>query len=139
MNNLSIKSVVLVDDNPDDLFINSLVVKKSVLEVESTQFSNPVSALSYLTKVPSSEPRIIFLDINMPYLDGFAFLERYEQTCAKQNVQDLIVMLTTSMHSEDRQRAESNPLVQRFLRKPLTVHDLNELVRSLETQLASEV
>ena len=137
MSSASIKSVVLVDDNPDDLFINSLVVKKSALQLEATQFSNPVSALSYLAKHTSIEPRIIFLDINMPYMDGFMFLERYEQTCAKQNAHDLIVMLTTSMHSEDRQRAEANALVRRYLRKPMTVDDLNELVASLEAQLAN--
>ncbi|MDQ8183679.1 response regulator [Pelagicoccus sp. SDUM812005] len=131
MNTNAIKSVVLVDDNPDDLFINSLVVQRSKLEKEPVQFSNPVSALSYLAKTPLDGARIVFLDINMPYLDGFAFLERYEQTCAQQNAGDLIVMLTTSMHSEDRQRAESNKLVRRYLRKPLTVQDLEDLVESL--------
>lgn len=131
MNTNAIKSVVLVDDNPDDLFINSLVVQRSKLEKEPVQFSNPVSALSYLAKTPQDGARIVFLDINMPYLDGFAFLERYEQTCAQQNAGDLIVMLTTSMHSEDRQRAESNKLVRRYLRKPLTVQDLEDLVESL--------
>lgn len=131
MNTNAIKSVVLVDDNPDDLFINSLVVQRSKLEKEPVQFSNPVSALSYLAKTPQDGARIVFLDINMPYLDGFAFLERYEQTCAQQNKGDLIVMLTTSMHSEDRQRAESNKLVRRYLRKPLTVQDLEDLVESL--------
>ncbi|MBD5780114.1 response regulator [Pelagicoccus sp. NFK12] len=132
-----IKSVVLVDDNPDDLFINSLVVKKSDLKLEAVQFSNPVSALGYLAKESSPDPRIVFLDINMPYLDGFAFLERYEQTCHRQNPNDLVVMLTTSMHSEDRQRAEANALVKRYLRKPLTVRDLNALVDSLELQLGA--
>lgn len=131
MSNASVKSVILVDDNPDDLFINSLVVQKSQLAIEAIQFSNPVSALSYLAKSPTEEPRIIFLDINMPYLDGFAFLERYGQTCADRNKHDIIVMLTTSMHSEDRQKAEANKLVRRYLKKPLTVKDLDQLLDSL--------
>ncbi len=127
----AVKSVILVDDNPDDLFIHGLVVRKSKLALEPKPFSNPVSALSYLAGNPSSEPRIILLDINMPYLDGFAFLERYGQTCAQQNKQDLIVVLTTSMHSTDKKRAEAHPLVRSYARKPLTVQGFEDLLDAL--------
>ncbi|MDQ8187754.1 response regulator [Pelagicoccus sp. SDUM812002] len=136
--NQIVKSVILVDDNPDDLFTNKLVVKKSELKLEPLPFSNPVSALSFLAKNPSRGFRIILLDINMPYLDGFAFLERYEQTCASQNRNDRIVMLTTSMHSEDRKRANAIPLVRQYLRKPLTVGVFNDLVAALESRSAPQ-
>lgn len=132
MSDRSIESVVLIDDSTDDLFINKLVIKKSALNVEPMEFSNPITALSFLANNPSDQRRIIFLDINMPYLDGFEFLERYKETCLDSCSTDIIIMLTTSMHSEDKVRAESNSLVRRYVRKPLTVQVFNELVSSFE-------
>ncbi len=131
MTTTPITNVILVDDNPDDLFLNSLVVKRSKLKIAAKEFDNPISALSYLAKTPSDGLRIVLLDINMPYLDGFAFLDRYQETCKEHGANDRIAMLTTSMHSVDCERARANPLVRSYLRKPLTVQSFNQLLDDL--------
>ncbi len=131
MKTTPITTVVLVDDNPDDLFLNSLVVKRSRIKADAKEFDNPISALSYLARTPSDGLRIILLDINMPYLDGFAFLDRYQETCKEHGANDRIALLTTSMHSADKERARANPLVRSYLRKPLSVQSFDQLLDDL--------
>lgn len=113
--------VVLIDDNPDDLFLARMVIRRASPAVSILEFSDPIAALAYFDNNPAEGRRVVFLDINMPYLDGFEFLEKYEDGKFGRRAADTIFLLTTSLHSEDKARAAAHPLVKRFLSKPMTL------------------
>lgn len=117
------ESVLLVDDNEIDNFINEKVMS-------STGFANDVvvklsadDALSYLREVQDDDSRIpdlIFLDLNMPGKDGFDFLEEYEAIGDKVRSKTRIIVLSSSISPEDINRASTNPHVQKYINKPLS-------------------
>ncbi|MEM1095168.1 MAG: response regulator [Bacteroidota bacterium] len=131
-------SVLLIDDNEADNFLHTLVIEeagvtKSIRAVQSGQ-----AALDYLTTAGESgsypQPDIIFLDINMPRMNGWEFLERYSALADNQKADVVVVMLTTSLNPDDREAAEQNPTIRRFENKPLTEE---ALLRILEEHFPS--
>jgi CheY-like chemotaxis protein len=100
-------------------------------------FSNGQYALDYLQKLNKGDynsadstffkPDLIFLDVNMPVLDGFEFLEIYHQELSEEIKQDtVIVMLSTSSHPQDTIRA--GEYAAPYILKPLTVEKVNQLL-----------
>ena len=122
--------VMVIDDNPIDRYLCSAVVKKSHWATKFLEFDMAQKALDYLLEnadKPENIPQIVFLDINMPGMNGFQFLEEaaklpivIERTCC-------IVMLTSSFDHEDKSKSESNPIVKDYLNKPLNQAKLNEV------------
>ena len=70
---------------------------------------------------------VIFLDIMMPQMDGFQFLEAFEKLPEDQRMQMKVVMLSTSESFKDLNRANKNPYVRKFLNKPLTLQVLQAI------------
>ncbi len=122
---------MLVDDNPDDNFFHERIIKKSgAAEVVVTKETG-YEALEYL-KLQRFEklahPQLIFLDINMPGMNGWEFIEEYNKLAPDQQGDHVIVMLTTSKNPDDRQIANKNAKVTDFKSKPLTKEMLEEVI-----------
>ena len=121
---------MLVDDNDTDNFISKRII-------EITEFSKNVivknsgkSALDYLLENqddPGNIPDIIFLDINMPIVDGFVFLYEYEKF--GNNVKDKcrVIILSSSDNKRDIDKIINNDFVIKFVTKPLTEKTLEEI------------
>lgn len=113
---------MLVDDNELDNFINKKLVEADAFGGATTIHTSAQSALAYLksnSASPEMVPDIIFLDIMMPEMDGFGFLDEFEKLPEAVKSKSRIIMLSTSDSFKDLNRANQNKYVKRFLNKPL--------------------
>lgn len=124
------KKVMVIDDTQIDRYIAERVIKRYSFAEEVINVESGLKALDYLkthSGAPDELPRLVFLDINMPEMNGFEFLEAYNQLPDIIKNTCIIMMLTTSLNEMDRQQAECNPFVHSFLNKPLSEQKLAEL------------
>ena len=127
----TIRSILLVDDNRATNFLHVRTLRKSGLVENVHTAHNGQEALEYLTtEVNGSYPRpdLIFLDINMPTMNGWEFLSAYRRLPLEQRGNIVVVMLTTSLNPDDMQRARSIEEVNEYAQKPLTPETLMEIV-----------
>ena len=121
---------MLIDDNEVDRYIGSRNITKYLFAEEVIMQPSGRSALAYLKQFaddPASLPQLIFLDVRMPDLDGFGFLEEYATLPEFVQNNCIIMMLTTSLSPLDHERAKNNRFVKRFLNKPLDKEKLSDL------------
>ena len=112
-------AIFLVDDDPINNLINKRLLGKVGISDKIIEFLEGEEALTQIEILPSEHQVLIFLDINMPVLNGWEFLEKYLETFP--NRQDKIVILSSSIDFQDRQKAREYQLVSGFLEKPLTL------------------
>lgn len=120
-----IKSILLIDDSKPINFYNQKIINTSK-EVNSVSIAeNGLDALDFLKK--NQFPNIIFLDINMPKMNGFEFLDKYSDINPKLRKNTIIVILSTTNMEKDKIRAEQTGLVYDFIEKPLSREDLRRI------------
>ncbi len=128
------KTVMIIDDNEIDNFINEKMIKSCCFS-ENVYTNTGANSdldffknLSILQTLPSELiPSYIFLDINMPILDGFHFLEEFENLPYGFIKNIKIVMLTTSLNPSDVEKTKRYKSVVGYLYKPLIQEDLDKL------------
>jgi len=127
----NVKRIMLVDDSEADNYFHKLVIEESGIEVEVEDCLEAVEALRRLEMAMRGErplPDLIFLDINMPAVDGWEFLNRYAEIVPVDALIPVVVMLSTSMNPADRTKAESLPVVSGYCTKPLTDEGIAKIV-----------
>ena len=88
---------------------------------------NADEALAHIRANPDLQIDVIFLDINLPRMNGFEFLEAATREISEEFAHVVVVMLTTSLNPDDRERAESFDVVKEFINKPLTVEHVEKV------------
>lgn len=123
--------VAVVDDDPIYQFTatKSLQLTKATGEILS--FSSAELALAYLRQHQNNAaklPDFLFLDINMPVMDGWMFLDDFEALTSQLAKPVKIFMVSSSIDPKDIARADAHPCVAQYLTKPISLKQLSELI-----------
>jgi CheY-like chemotaxis protein len=129
------KSIMLIDDNDIDNFINEKLIKAYYFAENVYVHTSTKSALEFLKNIEVTLheipedliPSHLLLDINMPILDGFHFLDEFEKFIPELKKRIKIIMLTTSLNPMDIEKSKNYKHVVKFLHKPLTESELAQL------------
>lgn len=122
--------VMLVDDNETDNFISEKIIEMAGFAERVITMDSGSSALEYLQEngaVEENIPDIIFLDINMPFVDGFVFLFEFERFSDLVKSKSKIVILSSSDNKRDIDRIVDNQFVINYVVKPLTTEALKKI------------
>ena len=129
---LAYDTVFIVDDDPVINLLHQKIIGKSGIATEVRSFTDPMQALANLhAELACCGKRVlVLLDINMPAMSGFEFLERMELGDFPMNVD--VIVVTSSICEKDRILAERHPFYLRdFLIKPLRVENLTKIIAYL--------
>jgi CheY-like chemotaxis protein len=124
------ETVLLIDDNDTDNFIHKRIVELAGFSKNIVVKNSGKSALEYLETLkatPENVPGVVFLDINMPIVDGFVFLFEYDNFPDEIKEKCKIVILSSSDNKKDIDRIVDNEYVIHFITKPLSEESLEEL------------
>lgn len=130
----TINCILLVDDNPADNEFHKIIINDSKVCNKVQVATTGRNALDYIIKsgVNGTEgfpkPDLIFLDINMPGMNGFEFLEEYHKLDEKLKSKIVIIMLSTSLNPDDSERARQIEEVTEFMNKPLMSEALQKAI-----------
>ena len=111
---------MLIDDDADDNFFHEREIKKNDLEHIIITKNLGIKALEYLKLKEEPQADLIFLDINMPGMNGWEFLKEYNQLDKVLQGRAIIIMLTTSDNADDVAKANTYSFVSDYITKPLT-------------------
>jgi CheY-like chemotaxis protein len=127
--NKKLKCIMLIDDNDDDNFFHQRSIRKADAAETVVVMTKATEALEYLkSKSKADLPELIFLDINMPGLNGWEFIDEFKKISPNFNNSTLL-MLSTSQNPDDLTKARTEPLIKGFKTKPLTVNMLEDILK----------
>ena len=121
---------MLIDDNDDDNFFHEREIKKNNSENVVIVMNSAIDAIEYLKhrkETNEPHPDMIFLDINMPMMNGWEFLEQYNQLDKELHSKAIVIMLTTSQNPDDEEKARAWNFVVDYVTKPLTNHVMDNM------------
>lgn len=126
------RSVLLVDDNELDNFINQKMMEANHIAQIIYTATNGRSAMDFIKNLllmdKATFPEVIFVDLNMPLMDGFQFIEYFKSDTALRKKEVKLVILTSSVNAHDRTRAATYGSDIVFLNKPLNPKMLETVI-----------
>ena len=128
---MNAKRVLLVEDSEPDRYLAKRQLKKTKLVSAIVEKTDGLSALEYLKEIDRAEiPDLILLDINMPLMDGFEFLEAFNACCTEHSDfgHAQIFILTSSDNPKDRETAQKHVSVAGYLVKPVSLAQLKAIL-----------
>ncbi|WP_339651460.1 response regulator [uncultured Maribacter sp.] len=127
-------NILLVDDDDIYLYIMKNTIHQLHNELTINSFTDGEQAVEYITKCTEEKvelPEVIFLDINMPFLDGWGFLAEFKKLKPKIVKQVNIYMVSSSMLESDMKRAANFEELTGYVVKPVTKEQLTEIFKKI--------
>jgi CheY-like chemotaxis protein len=121
--------IMCVDDDPITLMLFKKVVYKAAFAKEIIEATNGEEAIRLINSISDQaiQPQLIFLDLNMPVMGGWEFLDLFNNSSYYTSNKTKIVILTSTIDPEDINKSKTYPNVIEFLSKPITVETLDYL------------
>ena len=129
-----IELLALVDDDDTFVFITKRIIEKTNHVKEIKVFGNGLDALNYLKENLNSEyklPDIIFLDLSMPIMDGWQFLDEFTSLESQKTSKIIIYVCSSSISPHDIMKAKKMSAVSDFIIKPVTKDKFSEIILAL--------
>ena len=126
-----INCILLIDDDKSTNFLHKIIIEETGVSEKVEAVQSGQEALDYLERKKEGvypRPDLIFLDINMPGMNGWEFLEEYEKLDDNIKGEIMIMMLTTSINPDDEEKAKNTKFINGFLNKPLTTEALEKII-----------
>ena len=128
------KKVYLIDDDDIYVFLTRKTILKVLQDVDVEVFSDGLQAINHLKKVkqfPELLPDVIFLDLNMPVMDGWEFLKEYEDIYPSFARKNELYIVSSSISPHELERSKNISVVSEFIIKPLVKEKFLEILESL--------
>ena len=123
--------IMLLDDDEIDQMACKRMISRAEITKDLVRFTAPAAALAYLSDPECPPIDLILLDVNMPRMDGFEFLEAAQELIALPVMPPVLVMLATPLGPFHRDQARKFDVIKGYLDKPLSADDLTVAIRSL--------
>jgi CheY-like chemotaxis protein len=128
-------TIMLIDDNEIDNLINQKIIESSNICKHIFTHTGGKSAIEFLKNMEKiaattnnvTLPEVVFLDIDMPLMDGFQFLDEFEKLSRSTKEYCSIIMLTSSINPQDMSKSKKYDYVKKYVNKPLTQESLKKL------------
>jgi CheY-like chemotaxis protein len=127
--------ILCVDDDPITLMLCKMVIIKASFSKETVTAKNGQEALKYFESIKSNistKPQLIFLDLNMPVMDGWEFLDSFNTSEFSDFHQTKVIILSSTIDPEDLEKSKKYPMVIDFLSKPISKEMLEYLKDKIE-------
>ena len=122
-------SIMLVDNDSDNNFFHERAIKKYDPNITVVSKTSGLAALEFLKSTRNILPDIIFLDINMPGMNGWEFMDEYNLLEKEFQNRTILLMLTNSENPDDQKKAKSFNYISEYITKPLT-KELFEIIKN---------
>ncbi|UZR94402.1 response regulator [Chondrinema litorale] len=130
-------TVLIIDDDEISNFVSHKLIEQSSFAKNIISYDCAQNALSYINEMVNNNiddlPDMILLDINMPVMDGWKFLEEYSGLMEGVNKKIALYMLSSSVYSKDFEVASKNKYVTGYIVKPLSREKLDEICKVKES------
>ena len=129
---INLKEIILLDDNDDTNYYNQDIVEETNLFTDILVFTDPNKVLELVkSRLENGQalPGVFLVDINMPFMDGFEFLDELDMMTGEENELPRVYILSTSSHKRDKEQFDRSFLAKGYINKPLMVENLIELFK----------
>ena len=123
--------ILVLDDDKIDQMVCTRIINRAEISKNLVSFTAPDAALAYFADPASAPVDLILLDVNMPRMNGFEFLEAAQKLIALPFVPPVLIMLTTPLGPLHRDHAKKLSSIKGYLDKPFSADDLTLAIRSL--------
>jgi response regulator RpfG family c-di-GMP phosphodiesterase len=135
MKNPGATDFVVIDDEPMSNRICEIVITRIFPESDLQTFTDPEKAFNHLAShyaKAQANNVIVFLDLKMPVMDGWVVLQKIDELLDEVKQRMNIYILSSSTDRSDVKRANENPLVKKFIRKPLLINTLRKQIANAD-------